>query len=365
MTRQTNGLSSGQQRYAIRIYTTFSLPAHRADTQPLSTYLFGNTSPLKFEKPHNCCGSSLAPLTPPLVLLLSLATTGSLLAAHCPLPSAFSVLQIKGALAALGSMTGKIAWRQLLPSSHSIDRVLLKNSMLITVSAGGSRVQRWDRDSGLQLWQHANHAFTDGRSGNGGDADRWGSGVDASILEEQDITTVISLAGNILTSRRVKDGEATWQTSVCDGAAATAATDGDEPSAAAAANGNDACSMRLVALGSDGQLVTYGTTADSIVVKTFTLRGKATGTKTFAINSANKVQGFKSCQIVGGDNLMCIGSEAGAVHMLWNNAEGITTVNVEGEDVAFSSFDAVADDSVEPVALIRYVQPRTCTLEYK
>ena len=89
MTRQTNGLSSGQQRYAIRIYTAFSLPAHRADTQPLSTYLFGNTSPLKFEKPHNCCGSSFSAPSRPRSSSSSRwqpPAHCSLLTALCPLP---------------------------------------------------------------------------------------------------------------------------------------------------------------------------------------------------------------------------------------------------------------------------------------
>jgi len=249
----------------------------------------------------------------------------------------------EGSIAAVGRDTGKIAWRQVLTPGQAVDRVLLKNSMLVSVSANGGQVQRWDVAKGHVVWSQANHAASTTLPES---TDAWQTYVDATLLEEQEVTAIITLSSNVLISRRVRDGQAVWRVVLDDGE--------DEEEA------TDDCMMRLVSLTGDRQLMVFGTLQSKeaggvrVVAKTFTLRGSLTDTKIVPLPAAVEKAGFQSCRIVGKHNLVCIGADAGSIYVLYHDAAEFAKVDLPGT-VAFAGF-APGGCSSAPAAVLESQQ---------
>lgn len=80
--------------------------------------------------------------------------------------------------------------------------------VLVSISGNGAQVNRWDVAKGHNVWNQANHAASPALPQS---TDTWHTYVDATLLEEQEVTAIITLSSNVLISRRVRDGQAVWR----------------------------------------------------------------------------------------------------------------------------------------------------------
>lgn len=218
-------------------------------------------------------------------------------------------------VAGINARTGDILWRQVLPPANRIDKMLSLRDSVVTLSAGGATVRKWDATRGTLKWEASvypkpivpptsNQMAVRAVSR----PDGWTAGVDAELIDSD----VLVLATGIV-KKFSESGSELWSVAL---------------------DTEDNSTFHTVSATKDKFLVVGVTIRESATYKVET-RSLSTGavTKTESFQFPFKYSESTRCRVVGAAVLACINEEK--LHILSLVEDKTSAVDLGAKDATF------------------------------